>query len=75
MTGRLVRVRVVPKAAADSAEALPDGSWRVRVRAAPEDGKANAAVLRVLALALGVPKSRLSVKRGQASRDKLVEVA
>ena len=50
------------------------GSLRVRVRARPERGRANQAVLRMLALRLGVAPANLSIAHGAASRDKLVEV-
>lgn len=45
--------------------------YRCTVTAAPEDGRANAAVAAALAYALGVAKSRLVLVRGQTSRDKL----
>ena len=48
---------------------------KVRVRAAPEDGKANAALEALLAKALGVAKSNVKVARGAAARLKTVEVA
>ncbi len=47
---------------------------RLRVTAPPQDGKANVAVISLLAETLGVPKSRLRIIRGHASREKLVEV-
>jgi len=47
---------------------------RVYVTVVPEDGKANAAVLKLLAKALGVPKSRLEIVRGHTARDKVVRV-
>lgn len=50
------------------------GELSVRVTAPPEDGKANAAVCKVLAKALGVPKSAVRVTRGETSRHKTVEV-
>jgi uncharacterized protein YggU (UPF0235/DUF167 family) len=46
----------------------------VRVTAPPLDGRANAALCRLLARAAGVAPSRVAVLRGAASRDKLVEV-
>jgi uncharacterized protein YggU (UPF0235/DUF167 family) len=46
----------------------------VRVTASPEDGKANAAVCRVVAGVLGVPKGAVTVVRGHAARNKTLEV-
>lgn len=68
--GAEIAVHVTPGAASDSLE--PDGdSLRIRTTAAPEDGRANAAVARLLARALGVPPSRLTLVRGGTGRDKL----
>jgi hypothetical protein len=47
---------------------------RVWVTAPPVDGQANEAVVRTLAEALGVPRSRVRIVRGEASRDKTVRV-
>ena len=66
-------VRVTPKAAANGI-VLRDGQIRVSVTAAPEGGKANAAVQKLLAKAMGVPKSRLKLIRGATARDKLFSV-
>jgi uncharacterized protein YggU (UPF0235/DUF167 family) len=46
----------------------------VRVSAPPVAGAANAALCKLLAKALGVPKGRVSVIRGEKGRDKLVRV-
>jgi uncharacterized protein (TIGR00251 family) len=46
----------------------------IRVTAPPDGGKANKAVVKVLAQALGVPKSSVTVLRGETSRHKQVEV-
>ncbi|TCO73952.1 DUF167 domain-containing protein [Rhodovulum euryhalinum] len=71
--GTEIALRVTPKASRDRIT-LEAGVLRVYVTSVPEDGKANAAVLRLLAKAVGVPKSRLEIVRGQSSRDKLVRV-
>lgn len=47
---------------------------KLSVTAAPEKGRANEAVVELLAQALGVPKSRIRVLRGQAQPQKLVEI-
>lgn len=50
-------------------------AWKVRVAAPPEGGRANAAVIALLASALGVPARTISVVSGHGGRDKLVELA
>ena len=74
----VVQVRVTPKAARERIDAQPqaDGTLllKIYVTVVPEDGKANVAVLRVLAKALGVPPSQLQIERGHTGRDKLIRI-
>lgn len=75
----LIPVRVTPRARVEAMtlDTATDGTpyLRVHLRAVPEDGRANAALCSMLAKALGVPKSAVTVKRGATSREKLVAVA
>jgi uncharacterized protein (TIGR00251 family) len=48
------------------------GAWKVRVTQAPEDGKANAAVVRLLADTLALRSQDVEIVSGHASRDKTV---
>jgi uncharacterized protein YggU (UPF0235/DUF167 family) len=78
--GLLLHVRLTPRAGRDmldGVETLSDGRpvLKARVRVAPEDGKANDALIRLLADALGAPRSRLSLASGGASRLKTVRLA
>ncbi|WP_088310510.1 DUF167 domain-containing protein [Novosphingobium sp. B 225] len=70
--GRLA-LRVTPGARVEGLE-LGEGKLLVKVRTKPEDGKANAAVLELLAAALGLATSRLRMLRGATGRDKLVQI-
>jgi uncharacterized protein (TIGR00251 family) len=68
-------IRVTPRANADAVVGWCDevrDELSVRVTAAPEGGKANAAVIRTLARSLDIPKSALRVTRGHAARQKLL---
>ena len=73
-------VRLTPKAALDrleSVETTADGRshLKARVRAVPENGAANQALERLLAKALGVPSSTISVVAGGAARLKTVRIS
>jgi uncharacterized protein YggU (UPF0235/DUF167 family) len=70
--GRLA-VRVTPGAKAEGLE-LSAGKLSAKVRAKPEDGKANEAVRELLARGLGLAPSRLSLLRGATSREKLFRI-
>lgn len=70
--GRLA-LRVTPGARIEAVE-LGEGRLIVKVRAKPEDGKANAAVLELVARALGIAPSRLEMLRGATGRDKLLRI-
>ncbi|SLN50926.1 hypothetical protein PEL8287_02671 [Roseovarius litorisediminis] len=70
ISGAQIALRVTPKASSNRIVDV-DGQIRVYVTTVPEGGKANIAVQKLLAKALGVPKSRLRLVRGQTSRDKV----
>lgn len=70
ISGAEFAVRVTPRARKPGVT-LEEDHWRISVTAAPEDGKANAAVAEALAHALGVAKTRLTLLRGATSRDKV----
>ncbi len=76
--GDTLTVRVTPKASSNriKLENMQDGSTRLRVyvTVAAENGKANEAVLKLLAKALGLPKSNLTIIRGELSHDKLIKI-
>ena len=72
--GAAIAVRVTPKASRNRITLAPEGDIRVYVTVPPEDGKANTAVQKLLAKALGVPKSRLTLTQGQKSRDKVFRI-
>ena len=77
--GVRLAVRLTPKADRDAICGViaADGGamLQVRVRAAPEDGKANDALLGLLAAALALPRRCFGLARGASSRRKLVDIA
>jgi len=68
-----LQVRVTPKSSKN--EVSVDGDVvRVNVSAAPEDGKANKAVVKLLSKHYGVPQSAVRIIRGESGRDKLIQI-
>ena len=67
-------VRVTPRASANAVGGERDGALVVRVTAAPADGAANDAVVRLVAKALGIAPSGVLIERGGTSRTKVLSV-
>ncbi|HZU28409.1 MAG TPA: DUF167 domain-containing protein [Bryobacteraceae bacterium] len=68
-------VKVIPKSSrTELAARLPDGTWKVKVAAAPEKGKANRALCAFLADHFGVPQSRVRILSGETGHVKRVRV-
>ncbi len=67
-------VKVTPGARRDEVVGWNGGVLRLRVSAPPQDGRANAAVVALLAGALGVRKSAVAISAGRASAHKRVEI-
>jgi hypothetical protein len=70
--GVLIPVKVVPSASRDRIAGVLDGALKITVAAPPEKGKANKAVIALLARALGVKKHQLAVVVGATSPHKTV---
>jgi uncharacterized protein len=69
-----VRLRVSPGARRDELVGRHGEGWKVRVAAPPEGGRANDAVLDLLARELSLPRRSLSIVSGQTSREKIVQM-
>ena len=69
-----MRLRVSPGAGRAAIVGRYGDGWKVRVTAAPEHGRANDAVLRLLADALSLPRESLTLVSGHSGRDKIVEL-
>ena len=72
--GALLPVRVQPRARRNEVVGWQGAALRVRVTAPPTDGRANQAVVELLAAALGLPHASIALVSGAASRDKLLRV-
>ena len=74
-SGAALVVRVTPRASKNEiVDILSDGTVKVHLTAPPVEGKANAALLKLLAKVLDVPITKLEVVAGIGGRDKLISV-
>jgi len=69
-----IHLKVVPGSSRDEISGWLGDSLKLRVRAPAEGGKANAAVIKVLARGLDVPPQALEIVSGAASARKVIEV-
>lgn len=74
-----MRFRLTPRSSREAIDGLEDTAdgpaFKARVRAIPEDGAANAALEKLAAQWLGVPKSSVTLSSGGKSRVKVLDVA
>jgi hypothetical protein len=69
-----IPVRATPRGGRDSIDGVRDGRLLVRVAAAPADGAANEALLRLIAESVGVPRGSVRLVAGATGRTKIVGV-
>jgi uncharacterized protein (TIGR00251 family) len=75
MSAARIAVRVQPGARRNAlVDRLANGDWKIAVSAPPEGGRANEAVVELLAELLGVKRREVTVARGTSSRAKSIEV-
>ena len=70
-----VRLRVSPGAKSAQVVGRHGQAWKVRVAAPPEGGRANEAVVRLLAETLSLPRDAVTLVSGHGARDKIVQLA
>ena len=69
-----IDVRLTPRGGRDQIDGWDGAVLRVRVAAPPAEGRANESMVRLVAKALGVPPSRVTLVAGAQSRTKVIEV-
>lgn len=69
-----INIKVKPNSSREKIERLAQGQFILWVKAPAKEGKANEAALKLLSAYFDIPKSRFMIIRGNAARDKLVEI-
>ena len=72
--GATLSLHVQPGAKKSECAGLLGEALKIRLAAPPVDGKANEALLRFLAQRLAIPRQQISLKSGQTSRQKVIEI-
>jgi uncharacterized protein (TIGR00251 family) len=72
--GVTIQLRVQPRARRVTLDCTAEGGLKAAVTAAPEDGKANDAVVALLAQAWRLPKSTIEIVRGGTAREKTLSI-
>jgi len=70
----ILKVKVKPNSKQQAIIVEEDGSFTVRLKSPPVDGKANQELVQLLSKQLGVPKSQVMIRSGQTSKIKRIEV-
>lgn len=71
---KIIQVKVKPNARVSSLVENEDGTWSAQVKSTPVDGKANRDLIALIADHFGCPKAAVSVKSGQSSRLKRIQI-
>jgi len=72
--GMTIKVRLLPRSSREEVVGKEGELYRIKVTAPPVDGKANAALVKLLAKKLRVPKQNIAILSGDASRVKTIRI-
>lgn len=70
----ILQVRVQPRASVDAVSGIGGDYLKIRLTAAPVEGKANERLIAYLARLFGVPKSHVILERGDRSKHKILRI-
>jgi len=71
----VLSIRIQPRSSKNKISRNEDGSFKIWITAPPVDGAANEALVKFLADALSVPKSRIEIVSGHTAREKIVRIS
>ncbi|MFA4830848.1 MAG: DUF167 domain-containing protein [Patescibacteria group bacterium] len=69
-----IKLKTIPRSSRDQIIKLSENEYKVKLTAAPVDGKANDSLVELLSEEWNIPKSKIKIAKGLASRKKLVEI-
>ena len=69
-----ISVKIKPNSKTSSVAKTGEATFSVRVKAPPKEGKANEELINVLSEYFSVPKSRVTIARGESGRNKIIDI-
>lgn len=70
----IIKIKVIPKAKQNLVKEIDKNKFKIYLTCAPEKGKANQALLKLLSGYFNVSKSSLCIIKGELSRNKIIEI-
>ena len=70
-----ISVKVQPRSSKNEVVKSADGTFKVYLTKAPTDGKANKALIDILAEYFKIKKSEIKIVSGKTSKNKIIEIA
>lgn len=70
-----IYIKIIPRSSKNELTKLPDGSYKVKLTAAPVDGEANKKLLEFLVKEFGVAKSKITIVKGEKGRNKVIKIS
>lgn len=70
----LIKLKIIPRSSQNKLIKLSNNEYKVKLTAAPVDGEANKKLLEFLSKEWKIPKSKIKITKGLASRRKIIEV-
>ncbi len=70
----IIKIKVKPNSKQQKIEPQEDGSWLVRLKSPPVEGKANQELIKLLSDRFDLPKSQITIKSGLSSKHKIIEL-
>jgi uncharacterized protein (TIGR00251 family) len=70
----LINIRLTPRSSKNEVIGFGDGTYRIKVKAPPLDGRANKALIALLSGILRLPKKNIRIKSGDKAREKIVQI-
>lgn len=69
-----ISIKVIPKSSENKITKQPDGTFRIKLTAAPVDGAANKKLIELLSKEWGVAKSKIKILKGKTNKNKIIEI-